>query len=149
MTAAAAYFPFTHNHSRGKPSHQIPRLSGNDEKPLRAYPLSSGSGPRLALAQASQLPSSTRGVMECSASASTPASAATATTTGEQAKPTALEQLDKEQASGFWGQRFGSRVRAGVRRGVWGERPGNPEWARDGVGASELGGGRWKRTPTG
>ncbi|XP_055464321.1 LOW QUALITY PROTEIN: ribosomal L1 domain-containing protein 1-like [Psammomys obesus] len=38
-----------------------------------------------------------RGVMERSASSSTPVSDAVATTTAVQAKPTALEQLDKEQ----------------------------------------------------
>lgn len=52
--------------------------------------------------------------MKCLASESPDALAATATTTEVQAEPTALEQLDREQASGFRGQRIGSRVVQGV-----------------------------------
>lgn len=52
---------------------------------------------------------STRGDMKGSASESPSASVAEATTTDVQVTPTALLQLDREQASGFWGRRFGKQ----------------------------------------
>ena len=64
--------------------------------------------------------------MKGSASDSPQAPVAMATTTEVQVAPTGLLQLDREQASGFGEQRFGSRVvRSSVKRRVWGERPGN------------------------
>lgn len=138
------------SYSRGRAQHIIRRLTGNDitsPVPRQSYRLLPVPGIRAA--HALRLLRATRGNMKGSGSQSPSASVATTTTTDVQGTPTALLQLDREQASGFWGHRFGSRVvRTRVRRRVWGERPGTQARLRR-RGRSGARGRPLKRTPAG